>query len=341
MKLSRALFLALIAFSVAAPAPWGNDAYAKSKKSSYSTSKVSKAKTTGKKYARKNRGSYAAPKFSALVVDAETGQVLYEQNAASIRYPASLTKMMTLYMTFDALKKGKFSLDQMLPVSAKAASQPQTNIALNKGDEISVRDAVESVVVRSANDSAMVLAEALGETQWNFALMMTNKARQLGMKDTVFRNPNGLPDNQQHTTAYDMARLGIALRRDFPEYYHFFSKQEFAYNGVVYPGHNRVLDRYPGADGLKTGYIRASGFNLVTSVKRDDYKLVAVIMGGSSANSRDNQMMAMLDRTLAQLEDNKSKGLAAYSGFEKKINLSQVEETAGSDSPQVIAMQGY
>lgn len=240
-------------------------------------------------------------RYSALVVNADNGQVLYEKNAGNTRYPASLTKMMTLYLTFDALRSGKLSMDQRLPVSAKAARQPQTNISLNKGDRLPVKTAIESLVVRSANDSAMVLAEAIGDTEWNFALLMTKKARELGMKNTVFRNPNGLPDNKQRTTAYDMAKLAIALRRDFPEYYPVFKLQNFNYGGVEYTTHNHVLERYPGADGVKTGYIRASGFNLVTSVRKDGYNLVAVVLGGRSASSRDNQMISLLDSTLSRI----------------------------------------
>lgn len=244
----------------------------------------------------------ARDKFSALVVDANTGQILYEKNAGATRYPASLTKMMTLYLTFDALKKGKIKMDGTLPVSAKAAGQAPTNIALESGDRLPVRTAIESVIVRSANDSAMVLAEALGGSEQNFTQMMTKKARALGMKDTVFRNPNGLPNPGQVTTAYDMARLGIALRRDFPEYYPMFKLDEFTYNGVTYKGHNHVMARYDGVDGVKTGYIRASGFNLVTSVKKDGRNLVGVIMGGSTIAARDDAMIAMLDRTFARLE---------------------------------------
>lgn len=240
--------------------------------------------------------------YSALVVDADSGRVLYEKNAEDTRYPASLTKMMTLYLTFEALKRGDLDIDQKLPVSEKAASQPQTNIALEEGDRLPLRTAIESVVVRSANDSAMVLGEALGRTEFNFALMMTQKARELGMKNTVFRNPNGLPDPKQHTTAMDMARLGIALRRDFPEYYHYFKLTSFEYNGITYPGHNHVMERYEGVDGIKTGYIRASGYNLVTSAERDGHRIVAVIMGGSTVASRDNQMISLLDRTFDQLE---------------------------------------
>jgi D-alanyl-D-alanine carboxypeptidase len=253
--------------------------------------------------AKKQHAKSAAPQdhFSALVVDADTGHVLYQKNAASIRYPASLTKMMTLYLTFDALKRGKLKIDDTVPVSAKGAAQPQTNISLEKGDRLPVRTAIESIVVRSANDSAMVLGEAIGGTEWNFALLMSKKARELGMKNTIFRNPSGLPDNQQHTNAFDMAKLAIALRRDFPQQYHYFSMASFNYRGVTYQGHNHVMARYAGVDGVKTGYIRASGYNLVTSAHRSGHNLVAVILGGTTITGRDDQMIAMLDRTFAQL----------------------------------------
>lgn len=296
MKLGRIILILLMIVAVAQP----SEGFAAKKSNKASITKQSSLKFGKKKH--RARKAVARDQYAALVVDAETGQVLYEKNAGAIRYPASLTKMMTLYLTFEALKKGKLKLDQTLPVSAKAAGQPQTNIALDKGDRLPVRIAIESVVVRSANDSALVLAEGLGRTQFNFALMMTKKARELGMRNTVFRNPSGLPDNKQHTTAFDMARLAIALRRDFPEYYHFFSLQSFDYDGVTYPGHNRVMERYPGVDGVKTGYIRASGFNLVTSAQKDGHRIVAVIMGGSTASSRDNQMIALLDRTFERME---------------------------------------
>ena len=254
------------------------------------------------KHHRKHSSSGMQPEhYSALVVDVDTGHVLYEKNADGIRYPASLTKMMTLYLTFDALKRGDLNLNDKLKISEKAASQPQTNISLEAGDKLPVRTAIESVVVRSANDSATVLGEALGHTEFNFALMMTQKARELGMKNTVFRNPSGLPDNKQHTTALDMAKLAIALRRDFPEYYHFFKLTSFEYGGITYPGHNHVMERYPGVDGVKTGFIRASGYNLVTSAEKNGHRIVAVIMGGSTISSRDNQMIALLDRSFSQL----------------------------------------
>lgn len=281
----------------------------KSAKKASNKKVASKAKAASKKNSRKiARRAAETPqkeRFAALVVEANTGKVIYQDRAGSLRYPASLTKMMTLYLTFDALKKNQLSINASLPVSEKAANQPQTNIALNPGDRLSVRTAIESLVVRSANDSAMVLAEAIGKTEWNFALMMTQKARELGMKNTEFRNPSGLPDPAQHTTAYDMARLAIALRRDFPEYYHYFSLQSFDYQGVTYTGHNRVLARFDGADGVKTGFIRASGFNLVTSAQRSGINLVAVVMGGTTAQNRDDKMIDLLDRSFVEMETRK------------------------------------
>lgn len=292
ISLAALIFLAM---SVVA----SSDAQAKQ---TYKTQHDIKKKNKSKKHPIKKTSAPEKTRFSALVVNADTGRILYEKNAGGIRYPASLTKMMTLYLTFDALKKGKLKMSDTLPVSQKAASQPQTNISLVAGERLPVKTAIESLIVRSANDSSMVLAEALGGTAWNFSLVMTQKARALGMKDTVFRNPNGLPDNQQFTTAYDMAKLGIALRRDFPQYYPLFKLKSFSYDGITYPGHNRVMARYPGVDGIKTGYIRASGFNLVTSIKKDGYNIVAVIMGGTSTAARDNEMINMLDRTFAKLE---------------------------------------
>ena len=297
----RIILLATVLFlPISATTSFDVQAKQSQKKQSVSTKKTT---LKARKSFVKKSSAKQPDRFSALVVNANNGQILYEKNAGATRYPASLTKMMTLYLAFEALKKGELDMSDRLPVSEKAAGQPQTNISLNAGDRLPLKTAIESLVVRSANDSSVVLAEALGGTTWNFALMMTQKARALGMKNTVFRNPNGLPDNQQYTTAYDMAKLGIALRRDFPEYYPMFKITSFSYDGVTYPGHNRVMQRYDGVDGIKTGYIRASGFNLVTSVKKDGYNLVAVIMGGSSAAARDNAMIDMLDRTFAQLEN--------------------------------------
>lgn len=241
------------------------------------------------------------PKYAAIVVDADTNQVLHEAHADATRYPASLTKMMTLYLTFEALQEGRMKMSQKLEISKRAASMPATNLFSKAGDTIDVETAIKALIVRSANDISVVLAEALGKTEWQFAAMMTNKARRLGMNKTTFRNANGLPDSRQVTTARDMARLGMALRRDFPQYYSYFKSTSVTYKGRTFNTHNHVAKDYPGADGIKTGYINASGFNLVTSVKRDGYSIVAVVLGGRTSRSRDSHMKDLLSRSLRQL----------------------------------------
>lgn len=243
------------------------------------------------------------PRSAAMVVEASTGRVLYAENADTPVYPASLTKMMTLYLTFDALERGRLRLDQKLPVSAHAASRPPTKLGVRAGGHIRVEDAILGLVTRSANDAAAVLAEALAGSEAAFARQMTARARQLGMRSTVFRNASGLPDPQQITTATDMALLGRALIYHYPKYYSYFSRRQFSWNGTVYRNHNHLLKEYSGADGIKTGYIRASGFNLVASVERDGRRLIAVVFGGSSAAARDRHMMGLLDRSFAQLDD--------------------------------------
>lgn len=244
---------------------------------------------------------------AVLVMDVDSGKILSQENAYAKRYPASLTKMMTLYLLFDALRKGEVKMSSTFTASKYGASQPQTNISLRPGDKITVEDAIKALVVRSANDVAVVVAEGLGRSEWNFGVMMTQKSKELGMKNTVFRNPHGLPNARQYTTAYDMAVLGAALRRDFPQYYNYFTTNIFRYKGRTYTGHNRVIGRFDGVDGIKTGYINASGFNLVTSVKKDGYYVVAVIMGGYSGASRDNEMVSILQRTFTALESQKSR----------------------------------
>lgn len=224
------------------------------------------------------------------------------ENADAPRYPASLTKMMTLYLTFEALSKNKLSLNDTLPVSAHAASQPQTNLALQPGDRIAVKDAILSIVVRSANDSAVTLGEGLANgSEEDFAIKMTQKARALGMKHTVFHNASGLPDPQQHTTARDMAMLGLALRKHFPQYFPLFKTESFNFRGVTYVTHNHVMMRYSGVDGIKTGYIRASGYNLVTSATHDNHHVIGVVLGGSTFRERDDKMIALLDKSFTQL----------------------------------------
>ena len=244
----------------------------------------------------------ANPKYAALVVDADTGSVLYAANANAERYPASLTKMMTLYLTFEALEQKILTLDTRLKVSQRAADMPQTNIGLKKGDTIQVRDIIRSLIVRSANDVAVVIAEALGGNEQRFAKKMTARARALGMKSTSFRNASGLPDKAQRSTARDLAVLSLALKKHFPQYFHFFRAKTFRYKGRTYKSHNKVMSRYPGADGIKTGYIRASGFNLATSARRHGRNIIAIVMGGKTSRRRDDHMIDLLDRSFAGLE---------------------------------------
>ncbi|QFU00218.1 D-alanyl-D-alanine carboxypeptidase DacF precursor [Halomonas sp. THAF5a] len=236
------------------------------------------------------------PRYAGIVIDADSQEILYAENADRLRYPASLTKMMTLYLVFEALEEGRLRLDQPLPVSAYAAAKPASKLYVKPGSSIPVDTAIDALVIKSANDVAVVVAEALGGSDTRFAQMMTDKARELGMQDTVFRNPHGLPDAGQVTTARDMAVLSRHLMRDFPQYYPRFSRTRFTWQGKTITGHNRLLDSYPGADGLKTGFIRASGFNVATSAVRDERRLLTVVMGGFTAASRDAHTADLLDR---------------------------------------------
>ncbi len=254
-------------------------------------------------WAKLSHISYKNPKYAALVMDVDTGEVLFARSADKIRHPASLTKMMTLYLLFEALEEGEVKLYGRMKASDYAASQPQTNIGLKKGDTIAVHDAIKAMVVRSANDVAVVIAEHLAGTEKKFANQMNAKAAELGMHSTKFTNPHGLPDRKQVTTARDMAKLGIALRRNFKDYYHYFKTTKFTWRGKEYKSHNKVLTDYDGVDGIKTGYIRMSGFNLVTSAMRNDYHLMAVVMGGKSARQRDGHMEAVLSKTFTRLAE--------------------------------------
>lgn len=236
----------------------------------------------------------ARPVQASIVVDAATGEIISASNADTLTYPASLTKMMTLYMLFEALQDGRVKLTDTIRFSKFAAGQPATNLNVDGGDQISVETAILALVVRSANDAATAVAEHLGGTEAGFAKLMTVKARALGMSNTTFRNANGLPDPKQRSTARDLATLSIALIRDFPDYYGYFSRTKFKYRGVTYSGHNRLLKTYKGYDGIKTGYIRASGFNLASSAARDGRRLVVVVLGGSSPSSRDRKVADLL-----------------------------------------------
>jgi D-alanyl-D-alanine carboxypeptidase len=237
----------------------------------------------------------------SIVIDADTGRVLSEINADAITYPASLTKMMTLYLTFEALNAGRLQLDQYLPVSSEAASKSPTKLHLVPGDSVQVHDLILGVVTKSANDAAAVLAEGLAGSEPAFAERMTAEARQLGMTSTVYRNASGLPDPEQRTTARDVAQLALALYHDFPREYRYFATRQFFFRGRVIATHNHLLDWYEGADGIKTGYIGASGFNLAASAVRNGHRLIGVVMGGASAGSRDREMAALLDQGFAEV----------------------------------------
>lgn len=243
----------------------------------------------------------AENRYAALVVDVNSGRPLFERYADARRHPASLTKMMTLYLVFETLERGRISLKQPLAVSARAAAQPPTKLGLKVGGTITVEQAILALVTRSANDVATVVAEALGGTEWQFSRIMTARAHDLGMRNTEFRNASGLHDPAQVTTAWDMYILARALQIHFPRYYGYFSTQRFQYRTASYRNHNKLLKDYHGTDGIKTGYIRASGFNLVSSVHRDGHHLIGIVFGGRTSRTRNAHMREILDGGFARL----------------------------------------
>lgn len=243
-------------------------------------------------------GPAKARAYAAMVVDVKSGEVLFEENAESIRYPASLTKMMTLFLLFEDIKAGKVSSNTQLKVSKYAASKPPSKIGVKAGSTIRVKDAAQALAVKSANDVATVIAENLGGTEKAFALRMTRTARALGMTQTRFVNPSGLPDKRQVTTARDMAILGRALKLRHPRYSRFFSAREFRYGGKRFRSTNKLLGKVKGVDGIKTGYIRLSGFNLVASAKRGRKHIIVVYIGGSSGRSRNAAVTKLIERYL-------------------------------------------
>ncbi len=242
--------------------------------------------------------AHADPKYAGIVVDAKSGKVLYGEDPDGLRYPASLTKMMTLYLTFEALEAGRFSLDSKVPVSANAAKEPPSKLYVKAGGSVTVDQAIRALVTRSANDVATALGEYVGGSESRFAQMMTNKARALGMTRTTYRNAHGLPNTAQMTTARDQARLGIALRQHFPQYYHYFGIRSFQYGKVTIGNHNRLVGTVKGVDGLKTGYTRAAGSNLATSAELDGRSIVAVVLGGRSSAARDATMRKLVAQYL-------------------------------------------
>ena len=264
--------------------------------------------------AAKKKSRPSAPSIAAaIVIDMNAGKVLHSKEADSPRHPASLTKIMTLYMLFGYLRAGSMTLESDLVVTPHAASQAPTKLGLKAGSTIKVKDAIYALVTKSANDAAATIAENLGGTETNFARAMTQKARSLGMSNTVFRNASGLPDPAQITTARDMAILAQHVIRDYPEYYGVFETRYYTYKGQRLRNHNKLLFGYKGTDGIKTGYTRASGFNLTASVRRDNKHLVAVVLGGRTGAQRDAAMRALLDQQFpkAQVGTQNSRALVA------------------------------
>jgi D-alanyl-D-alanine carboxypeptidase len=318
--MARTAVMALTALSLLVASP--GESLGKVKKPEARKSQPAVAKTLGRQPANKSRPAVKTPATrkpapktgkatpapaplpplrSAILIDADTGAVLSETQPDMVLYPASLTKMMTLYLTFEALNEGRLGLDQPVPVSAHAAAQAPSKLWLKPGDSVPVRALILALATRSANDGAAVLAEALAGSEEGFAVRMTETARRLGMNDTTFRNASGLPDPLQRTTARDIARLSLALLQDFPREYAYFSTRQFEFRGQTIKTHNHMLKSYAGADGIKTGFTRASGFNIATSAERDGHRLIGVVLGSPSWPVRDREMAALLDRGFTAL----------------------------------------
>ena len=258
-----------------------------------------------------DNSAHAGSKYAGIVIDAKTGKTLYSHKADATRYPASLTKMMTMYMMFEALAEGKMTKKTRIRMSRYAASKPPSKLGIKAGGSIAAEHAILALATKSANDVAAAVAEHLGGTEGNFGKMMTRKARQLGMKRTTFKNASGLTSRGQVTTARDMARLGIALREHFPQYYRYFQTTNFSYGGRRYGNHNKLLGRVKGVDGIKTGYTRASGFNLVSSVQTGGRSIVAVVLGGRTGKSRNAQMQNLIGKYLRKASRGSKRQLVA------------------------------
>ena len=279
----------------------------------------------------------ADPKYAGIVVDAKTGKVLYSEDPDGLRYPASLTKMMTLYLTFEALEAGRLKLDSPVPVSAHAAAEPPSKLGVRPGGSVTVDQAIRALVTRSANDMATALGEYLGGSEDRFGQMMTNKARALGMTRTTYRNANGLPNTAQMTTARDQARLGMALRQHFPQYYGYFSIRSFTFGRQVIGNHNRLVGTVKGVDGIKTGYTRAAGSNLATSAQLDGRSIVAVVLGSSSSAARDAMMRKLVAGYLPKASRVGDSPLVAEAPAPR--NLAPIPSVAVAVQPRVTASQ--
>src|SRR5215471_10775878 len=281
------------------------------------------------------------PSYSSFVVDINSGEVMQATNADAPRHPASLTKIMTLYLLFERLEQGKIKLQTELPVSAHAAVQAPSKLGLKPGEAIRVETAIRAIVTKSANDVAVIVAEALGGDEPTFAKMMTTKARALGMTQTVYRNASGLPDDQQITTARDQATLGRAIQDRFPNYYQYFATRTFEYRGKSIRNHNHLLGAVDGLDGIKTGYIRDSGFNIVTSIRRANRHLVAVVFGGRSADARDARVRSLIENNI-NIASIKRTAPPVVEGVEtaqlRKDNNNKEEDRTGSARVRVASV---
>jgi len=285
-------------------------------------------------HARNSDSDSYSPPFSSIIVDANSGATLQANAPDGVRHPASLTKIMTLYLLFERLEGGKMTLDTEMPVSEHAAEQAPTKLGLRPGQSIRVEDAIKGLVTRSANDAAVVIAEAIGGDEEAFAKQMTRKARALGMSRTTYMNASGLPDDDQVTTARDQATLGRAIQDRFPRYYRFFATNEFHYRGSVIRNHNHLLGHVEGVDGIKTGYTHASGFNLVTSMRRGNRHLVGVVMGGRSGGSRDATMRNLLAEHLEEASTRRTvAAITERNPAEIKVASADADDTANDDEP--------
>ncbi|NBW04849.1 MAG: D-alanyl-D-alanine carboxypeptidase [Alphaproteobacteria bacterium] len=277
-------------------------------------------------------GRAEASKYASIVMEEASGRVLFSRNADSLRYPASLTKIMTLYLLFEDIEAGKISLKSRIPVSKRAAGRSPSKLYLKPGQSINAEQAIYALVTKSANDVATAVAEKLAGTERKFAKRMTRKAKSLGMTRTTFMNASGLPNRRQRSTARDMARLAIAIRRDFPQFYKFFSTKSFSWKGRRFKNHNRLLANYSGTDGIKTGYINASGFNMVAAVERRGVRLIGVVFGGKTSRSRDRHMISILDR---QFKRAKTITVRAAAAMPSALPIAPPRRTA--DLPEVPA----
>ncbi|MCP3465814.1 serine hydrolase [Bradyrhizobium sp. CCGUVB23] len=286
----------------------------------------------------RDSGESYSPQFASIIVDGNSGATLQATSPDGIRHPASLTKIMTLYLLFERLESGKVKLDTEMPVSEHAADQDPTKLGLRPGQTIRVEDAIKGLVTRSANDAAVVIAEYIGGTEDDFASMMTRKARALGMSRTVYRNASGLPNDEQNTTARDQATLGRAIQDRFPRYYRYFSTTAFNFRGRTITGHNHLLGSVEGVDGIKTGYTRASGFNLVSSIHRGNRFLVGVVLGGRSGGSRDAIMRNLLAENLEKGAGSRTvAAITERNGADTSTDVADASDTPARAAPQVQA----